>query len=93
MTRKSPRKYTEEFKQEAVRLVTERGYSQQEAADSLGIHSKNLNRWIRAQDTSKKIDASLEQKEIQALRKEIKKLTLEKEILKKAAAFFANESS
>lgn len=42
--RKSPRKHTSEFKQEAMKLVTELGYAQQEAADSLGIISRNLNR-------------------------------------------------
>ena len=41
-----PRKYTLEFKEEAVKLVTEQGYSQNKAAQVLGTDSKNVNRWV-----------------------------------------------
>ncbi len=95
MTRKSPRYYTPEFKKEAVKLVLEHGYSQQAAADSLGIPSKNINRWVhearQGEIVSSKTSLSTEQQEIAELRKEIQRLKLEKDILKKAAAFFANE--
>ncbi len=93
MIRKSPKKFTEEFKKEAIKLVTEHGYSQKQAAESLGISSKNLNRWIHAEAKAKakKDTMSTEEKENRALRKEINRLKLEKEILKKAAAFFARE--
>jgi transposase len=89
-------KYTQEFKAEAVKLVTEQGYSQAEAARSLGVKYGNMNRWMSelgGQSGAKKEKPipSAEQKELEQLRKEVKRLRLEREILKKAAAFFANE--
>jgi transposase len=91
------KKYTLEFKQEAVKLVTERGYTQAEAGRSLGISSKNINRWllegVKPAADKLKENLSSEQQEIQRLRKENERLKMEKEILKKAAAFFANEKS
>jgi len=89
------KQYTLEFKQEAVKLVTEQGYTQAEASRSLGVSAKNLNRWLGALKENgllagpKKLSA--EQEELQALRRENKRLKMEREILKKAAAFFANE--
>ena len=91
MKRKSPRTYTEEFKGEAVKLVLDHGYSQHQAAQSLGVSSRNISRWIQEGNAGKKESRSAEQKEIHALQKEVHRLRLEKEILKKAAAFFANE--
>jgi transposase len=92
MSKKRTR-YTEEFKAEAVKLVTERGYSQSEAAENLGINSNNLSRWIlqSSQAVSDKGLNGAEQKELLELRRENKRLKMEREILKKAAAFFANE--
>ncbi len=90
------RKYTIEFKQEAIKLVTDHGYSQAEAARRLGISEKNINRWVL---DSKKISSlkakklTSDQEELKRLRKENDRLRMEKEILKKAAAFFANEKS
>jgi transposase len=88
------RKYTTEFKEEAVKLVTTQGYTQIEAAESLGVNSKNISRWISELNgmvTGKKSMLTVEQEELQYLRKENKRLRLEREILKKAAAFFASE--
>lgn len=88
------KKYTIEFKQEAVKLVTEQGYTQSEAARSLGINSKNICRWVnesKGRPLGKKAFLTEEQKELTLLRKENHRLKLEREILKKAAAFFANE--
>lgn len=89
----SHKKYTIEFKQEAVKLVTEQGYSQAEASQRLGVDRKNLNRWMKAFTLSKTVKAPLtaEQVELVSLRKENKRLLMERDILKKAAAFFANE--
>jgi len=89
-------KYTQEFKTEAVKLVTEQGYSQVEAARSLGVTYGNMNRWMsesrgKTSPGKEKPILSAEQKELEQLRKENKRLKLEREILKKAAAFFANE--
>lgn len=86
--------FTIEFKQEAVRLVTELRYTQQEAAEVLGTTSKNINRWVN--DAKGRVSKDEVQKiapDIEALQKRIRTLELEKEILKKAAAFFAKELS
>ena len=85
--------YTKEYKEEAVALVREQGYSVPEAAKSLGINANILYRW------KEKLEEELEGKslsidertELTKLRKEIKTLRMEKEILKKASAFFARE--
>lgn len=92
------RKYTDEFKKEAVKLVTQEGYTQSEASKRLGIDSKNISRWIAAlsdesNQTKDKIGLTTEQEELYKLRKEVKKLLMEREILKKAAAFFANQEN
>lgn len=92
-------KHTQEFKKEAVKLVLEQDYSQAEAARRLGISAKNLSRWVKeAEETTGKMvkrkkDGKAEQEELLQLRKEVKRLRMEREILKKAAAFFANESN
>ena len=91
MARKSPRKFTEEFKKEAVRLVTEHGYTQKDAAESLGVSSRNLNRWIYKKSDAEKVPQNEKQKEVLVLQKRIRRLELEMEILKKAAVFFASK--
>ena len=90
-----PKKYTLEYKKEAIKLVTEQGYSQEEAARILEVSSKNINRWIKQFTGSGVPDKKMtpEQEEIKRLRKENDRLRMEREILKKAAAFFAGEKS
>jgi transposase len=95
---KTRRKYSAEFKQEAVNLVTVQGYSISEAARNLGIHPNMLGRWKQEMDPENARNPSIsDTKSLQAenrrLRKENKRLEMEREILKKAAAFFAKESS
>lgn len=88
------KKYTLEFKVEAAKLVTEQGYSQNKAAKALGIDNKNIRRWVKELRGIEKPtvkDKTPEQEEIRQLRKENERLRMEREILKKAAAFFANE--
>lgn len=87
------KKYTREFKEEAVKLVTERGYSQAAAGRALGVDSKNISRWIKILSSDKVTvkQTNSDQEEIKRLRKENERLIMEREILKKAAAFFANE--
>jgi transposase len=88
-----------EFKQDAVQLVLSKGYSIQEASSSLGVSVSALRKWVKMEkDSSKKGERSpasslslSEHEELLRLRKEIVKLKMEKEILKKAAAFFAQE--
>jgi len=96
MTKKRKR-YTKEFRESAVKLVTEQGYQAAEAARNLGINPTMLGRWkreIEGGGTGCPDSASAKdmQAELTRLRKENHRLRMEREILKKAAAFFANES-
>jgi len=87
------KQYSKEYKEEAVALVSEQGYSVPEAAKSLGIPSNMLYRWkeqIESQREGKTLSVD-ERDELIRLRKENKNLRMEKEILKKASAFFAKE--
>ena len=87
------KQYPKAFKEEAVTLVNEQGYSVPEAAKSLGINPNLLYRWKDKVDelAAGTALAEDERAELKRLRKEIKKLRMEKEILKKASAFFAQE--
>jgi transposase len=96
MKSKKRKHYTKSFKEEAVKLVTDEGYSFAEVGRRLGVNPNLISRWKRDLDGSDS-DLSLEQMvtmraELKELRKENKRLKMEREILKKAAAFFAKES-
>jgi transposase len=94
MTQRSkPRKYTDEFREEAVKPVTEQDYSVTEAAKSLEITTKLLYNWKDklAKQASGETLSKDERAELIKLRKENKRLLLEREILKKASTFFAKE--
>jgi len=90
--------YTKEFKSDAVKLVLENGYSANEAARRLGINQTNVSRWVREyrQENEPSIEGGATRSELESelkrLRKENQRLQMEREILKKAAAFFAKES-
>ena len=92
------RTYTNEFKVDAVKLVTEQGYSVAEAARSLGVSENLLRSWkaaFQAQgDQAFPGNGRLpaHEEELRRLRVEVKRLLMEREILKKAAAFFAREA-
>ena len=97
MAKKTRRKYSREFKEEAVKLVTDQGYQVAEAARNLGIHANMLSRWKREIEGGEEGGGGMGnlndvQSELRRLRKENKRLKMEREILKKAAAFFAKES-
>jgi transposase len=93
------RVYTPEFKAEAVRLVTEHGYSVAEAARSLGISENLIRNWKQAlRDKGEHAfpgpgKPSPFEEEVRRLRAENKRLLAERDILKKAAAFFAREAT
>lgn len=92
------RKFSREFKLEAVRLVKDRGVAVAQAARDLDLHENVLRKWIRvlAVDPQHAFPGhgqmKPEQLEIDRLRKEVSKLKAERDILKKAAAFFAREA-
>ncbi len=97
MNQKPRRKFSQEFKQDAVKLVTDQGYRISEAARNLGVDVSVLRRWVKGRETEKADSRgngrlTPEQEEIKRLREENQRLRMEREILKKAAAFFANES-
>ena len=89
------RTHSEEFKREAVKLVFDQQLSVAEAARNLGIHANLLRNWKQrfeeeSEDTTLTED---ERMEIARLRAENRRLRMERDILKKAAAFFANEKN
>ena len=92
------KKYTKEFKLDAVSLVLEQNYTRSEAAKSLSINSTMLGRWIKEAESEEgqsfrgngKLTA--EQEQIRELQKRVKRLEMEKDILKKATVFFAAET-
>lgn len=95
MTRKQ---YTKEFKLDAVSLVTEQQYSRAAAARNLGIDARLLSRWVKEHQSDDgqafrgNGQLSDEQAQIRALKAQVKRLELERSILKKATAFFARET-
>ncbi len=91
-------KYTLEFKKDAASLVIEKGYTHEQAATSLGISQSALGRWVRTERgtaktaTGQSVSGNLTvNAELVRLRKENEQLRMEREILKKAAVFFARE--
>ena len=93
------RKFSREFKLEAVRLVKDRGVSVAQAARDLDLHENVLRKWVREVSGDPQHafpghgQVKPEQFEIDRLRKEVAKLKAERDILKKAAAFFAREAT
>lgn len=93
------RKFSREFKIEAVRLIKERGVSVAQAGRDLDVHENVLRKWMRelAADPAHAFpghgQVKPEQLEIDRLRREVAKLKAERDIPKKAAAFFARETT
>ena len=91
------RNFTKEFKIEAVKLATEPGANIVEVARNLGIHDSILRRWINASEEGGVAfrghgRLKPEDEEMRYLRKELERTRQERDILKKAVAFFARES-
>jgi len=87
------RKFSSEFKQEAVALIQRSGQSANQVAKELGVSQTALSRWLReATSAASNPNGWRAAEELKALRREVERLRMERDILKKAAAFFANES-
>ncbi len=92
------KKYSKEFKLDAISLVLDQGYTRSEAARSLGINANMLGRWVKEQQADDgqafRGNGKLtpDQEEIRKLKTQVKRLQMEKEILKKATVFFAKET-
>ena len=92
------RKFSREFKVEAVKLVLERGVTIAQAAKDLDVHVNVLRTWVREHraDPSQAFPGEGQQKpeaaELTRLKREVTRLKMERDILKKAAAYFAKES-
>jgi transposase len=92
------RKFSREYKLEAVKLVKERGVAVAQAARDLDVHENVLRKWVReygddpSQSFPGKGQMKPEQLEIDRLRREVAKLKAERDILKKAAAYFARDA-
>jgi len=92
------KKYSKEFKLDAVSLVLEQDYSRAEAARNLGINAQMLSRWVKEHQAGEgqafrgNGKMTPEKEEIKRLKSQVKRLEMERDILKKATAFFAAET-
>jgi transposase len=92
------RTFSREFKLEAIKLVRERGVSVAQASRDLDVHENVLRKWVKdyVADPQQAFPGQgkmkPEQLEIERLRREVRRLQAERDILKKAAAYFAKES-
>ncbi len=93
------RAYTREFKLEAVKLIRDRGVGFAQASRDLGVHANVLRKWVADYEADPKQafpgqgQMKPEQLEIERLRREVTKLKAERDILKKAAAYFAKDQA
>lgn len=88
------KRYDKQFKIAAAKLVTEQRYTPKQAALSLGVHTNTLQYWIKVYGTQPQEQAETIETlrlKVKALEKENQRLVMEKDILKKATAFFASQ--
>ena len=98
MARRKRRKFTAEFKADAVRLCTVGGQAIGQVAGRLDVTESGLRAWVRQAEVDagkgpKEALTTAEREELSELRRRVKRLEMEREILKKAAAFFAKENA
>ena len=93
--RRTRRSFTDDYKTGAVRLVLDEGKTVASAARDLGLTESSLHNWVeqaRADRTKGKTGlTTAEREELARLRKEVRELRMERDVLKKAAAFFARD--
>ena len=82
-----PAKYTDEYKRNAVDYYLQSGRTQRECADDLGVPHRTLGKWVQARKLTAPERAQAE--EVRSLRREVERLKMENDFLKKAATFFA----
>jgi transposase-like protein len=94
MSRRSRRKFTDEFKVETVKLIRESGRSVGSVAKELDLTETAVRDWVKKAQSSGSAETLSpdERTELRRLRKEIQELRMEKEILRKATVFFAKEN-
>jgi transposase len=89
----SSQRFPPEFKDEAVRQIVERGYKVTEVAERLGVSTNSLYKWVKAVKTDKKVQNTAElveaKSEVLKLRAQLRRTEEERDILKKAARYFA----
>ena len=85
-------RYSKEFKEQAVERLRSTGESVHRVSEELGVSWAALTRWCRQLEAEGTVGSGNTEEELQAARKTIRRLEMEREILKKAAAFFAKES-
>lgn len=90
-------RYTDEFKKEAVKQIVERGYPVSEVSERIGVSANSLYKWLKEDARNpKSIKAERANKELEAenarLKRELRRVEEERDILKKAAVYFAKES-
>ena len=90
--RKTRRRFSDEFKSEAVKLVKQSNRSMADLAMELGISAKSIGEWVRKAEENGQAIEEDERVELRRLRKDVHELRMEREILKKATAFFAKEN-
>ena len=90
----SGKRYPEEFKVEAVKQVTDRGYKIGEVAERLGVTPKSLHDWVKKYGDigSQHQTITDQQEEMRRLKAQLRRVTEERDILKEAAVYFASES-
>lgn len=88
-------RYSEQFKREAVRLVTEEGYSLNQAGKAVGVCHTTIRDWLARyrDETPQRTKFASREDELEHLRAENRRLRMERDILKKATAFFAKEQT
>lgn len=89
------RKFSQEYKEQSVKLVVEQGLKQRQVCQDLGLGASTLDKWVRDFKSQNVQTSSLtesEKEELKRLRKEVHTLRMERDILKKATAYFAKNS-
>jgi transposase len=98
MTKPNRPNFSPEFRLEAAQLVLQQGYSVREAAEAMGVGKSTMDKWVRQLRSerqgipSKATPMTEEQQRIRELEKLVKRLEMEKEILKKASALLMSDS-